>query len=39
MDMLDRAKVAVPLLMLVMMLVSVPAFAQMDFSGTWTPNG
>ncbi|HYR88667.1 MAG TPA: hypothetical protein VE422_31600 [Terriglobia bacterium] len=38
MDTVSRAKfIAPPLLM--MLFLSVPSFAQMDFSGVWTPNG
>jgi hypothetical protein len=32
-----RANVVVPLLTVVVMLAGVPAFAQVDFSGVWTP--
>jgi hypothetical protein len=38
-DMVSRAKIAIPVLLLTLMLVCIPAFAQTDFSGTWTPNG
>ena len=34
---LNRAAIAAPLFLLALMLMSVPAFAQMDFSGEWNP--
>jgi hypothetical protein len=37
MESIKRAKFAVPLLLLVMLPVSGPAFAQVDFSGEWAP--
>jgi len=36
---LKTVKTAVPLFLLVIMLAAVPAFAQIDFSGEWAPNG
>ena len=38
MNQVNRVRLAVPMF-LAMMLLSGPAFAQMDFSGVWTPNG
>ncbi|PYS51263.1 MAG: hypothetical protein DMG13_18985 [Acidobacteria bacterium] len=37
MHLANRAAIAGPLLLLAAMLVSIPAFAQIDFSGEWAP--
>jgi hypothetical protein len=37
MDCVNRGKGAIPVFLLAAMLVSVSAFAQVDFSGEWTP--
>src|SRR5206468_9119584 len=33
----NRARVVVPLLLGVMLLAGIPAFAQVDFTGVWAP--